>query len=328
MTTPPVGPENNESSESEYPAYPSYPSVPHPEDSPNFSAKNLNGAYPAFSDIDNNFEALGTGQVATAAHPDFSGEVLPRLDYWGAIGRSFRAVFRNFTVWIPLNILSIVLGMVILFATNPQFEEVDTLYSTDALIKQIGSMALVSVAAFLLEPLLVRAANASVSNKKITWSNIYSQATYVRILLVSFLVGVLPVLVLAFISAIILFLGGAVLGSDEILFDTLLMILFIILIPVAMLLIQPLFMFSVYYADYSGATTRAALLRGIRAGRGYYLQLIVIAVISAVLAILFVVVTFGLGLLFIYAIYSITTADLARQAIGKVMAKEQATNLE
>lgn len=276
-----------------------YPSTPHPEDSPGFEG------YPRYV------------QEPPQWAEEQSARPGGKVDVIEAVGWAFRAVFSNKRVWILGSFLMMfiigALGFAVAFSVlglGGGSAEV----AIDALPqgwKDLTPNLVSGLSMLLLTPFLCAGALAQVSKKKGQWAYFFQNLNYGAV----FLAALASYAVTSLLPYLLALVGG--LGGEA--FDDDIQAVFVLLaLGIGGLLtffLSPLVFFWEWFAA-EGQSAKAAISRGLTAGKCNYWALLLYGLIAPMVMVFAIVFTLGLGLFVFPAVYLLANAHMARQAFG------------
>ncbi|MDR7329506.1 hypothetical protein [Corynebacterium guangdongense] len=299
------------------PDLPAYRPTPHPEDAgPHaFPSYGMGYGMGYRQGVDGGYRPRPLG---AAAMEQGSG----RIDVMRAISWGFRQAYRNWPVWI--------LGVLVFMAFSGLAGAIGGLVGTpgvngagmavSSVLNVLVSLALVAVGVFAL-----RGALHQVDEPGMGWGHFTRDVNFWPTLLLQFIIGLLTTALMALVA------GGILLGSvDQFADPTALdlateaelaawlaaLVGALALVLLVSVLLNPLVVFMPYYLVERRADLLGSVREGFRAGIRNYLRLLLTYAAAGVLAVLAVVLTFGVAAIFLVGPWYLAQAHMYRQAAG------------
>lgn len=330
MTTPndphddqPQRPENepgNQPGDHSHPSYPSYPSTPHPEDGPGYGSPQGNQGYPGYPGYQGNpdyagYQAYGQPGQQPGQQAQGDGRVRPME----AVGWAFRAVFRNWPIWIIGSLALGVAVFVVSLLIDAAFGGLsgDLSYQT-GLGYQLSQVAMM-LAATAVGVFIYHGALRQVDKVKVGLGDFTDNVNFGPAF------GVALVIQLASAAAVAVFVTPLLMAGDDIANsqmatqDEALAFLSQVfaglgIFMLVALLLSPLTMFMVWFAVDRRTGFAGAFGAGIRAGLRNYGPLLLFNFVAGLVILILAVVTFGLAVIVLAPAMVLAQAHMFRQA--------------
>lgn len=303
--------------EGAFPDYPAYRPTPHPEDSGSYSYPSYGMGYGQGYGQGAD-DGYGPGPLGAAAMEPGSG----RIDVMRAISWGFRQAYRNWHVWI-LGTLAVmafsgVVGAIGGLVGTPGVN--GTGMAVSAVLNVLASLVMVAVGVFAL-----RGALHQVDEPGMGWGHFSRDVNFWSTLLLQFIIGLVTTALMALVA------GGILRVSVEQFADPTALDMAteaelvawvaalagaLALVLLVSVLLNPLVVFMPYYLVERRADFLGSVREGFRAGTQNYLRLLLTYAVAGILAVLAIVLTFGVATIFLIGPWYLAQAHMYRQAAG------------